>query len=458
MAQRPVLKSGKAKNLLEDPEAACLYQLTVPMIIGIVAIMAFNLVDAFYIGMLGAKPLAAMAFTVPITAAVFALNLGFSSGTSAVLARIFGRGDRALARRILTHTIILAVLLLGVLSLVGLALIEPMFRAMGADEQLLPLIEEYMSVWLMGIMVLVVPMVSNGALRASGDTKSPSFIMSVSALINGVLDPLLIFGLGPFPELGMKGAALSSVLAWGFSCTAALTILIRRENLIEFALPTVNKLLDSWRQVLRIAMPAALNNLMAPIAMMIIIALVAQFGEAAVAATGVGARLEPVLMIVVMSLTASVGVMVGQNHGAGKLQRVRKTVQLGFRFALIWQLGVAVLLILFSSVFAGLFTDEPAVEEVLKRYLWIQPISFGFLGVSMLSISILNALHQPSVAILISVLRLFGLTVPFAYAGALLVGVEGVYMGAALANIIIGVFSYFLMKDRLNKLEQTKSG
>jgi Na+-driven multidrug efflux pump len=269
---------------------------------------------------------------------------------------------------------------------------------------------------------------------------------------------LLIFGLGPFPELGMKGAALSSVLAWAFSCIAALTILIRRESLIEFALPTVSKLLDSWRQVVHIAMPAALNNLMAPIAMMIIITMVAQFGEAAVAATGVGARLEPVLMIVVMSLTAGVGVMVGQNHGAGKLQRVRKTVRLGFRFALIWQLGVAVVLIFFSSVFAGLFTDEPAVEEVLKRYLWIQPISFGFLGVSMLSISILNALHQPLVAILISVLRLFGLTVPFAYVGALLVGVEGVYMGAALANIIIGIFSYFLMKDRLNKLERPKSG
>ena len=157
MAHRFALKKRKATNLLEDPEGECLYQLTVPMIIGIVAIMAFNLVDAFYIGMLGAKPLAAVAFTVPITAAVFALNLGLSSGTSAVLARIFGRGDRALARRILTHTIILAVMSLGALSVMGAALLETIFRAMGAGEDLLPLIEEYMSVWLMGIMILVVP-------------------------------------------------------------------------------------------------------------------------------------------------------------------------------------------------------------------------------------------------------------------------------------------------------------
>ena len=458
MVPRPLSQSKKAKNLLEDPEGLCLYQLTVPMVIGIVAIMAFNLIDAFYIGMLGSKQLAAMAFTVPITGGVFALNLGFSSGTSAVLARIFGAGDRPLARRIITHAIFLSILVLGTISLIGLAYIEPIFRAMGASEEHLPYIQEYMSVWLMGAMVLVVPMVSNGALRASGDTKSPSFIMSVSALINGILDPLLIFGIGPFPELGMKGAALSSVFAWAFSCTAALTILIRRENLIEFVMPTVTKLMDSWRRVLTIAMPAALNNLMAPIAMTVIISLVAQFGEAAVAATGVGARLEPMLMIVVMSMTASVGVMVGQNHGAGKLHRVRRIIHLSFRFALMWQVGVAILLVLFSSFLAKLFSDEQAVAEVLTRYLWIQPVSFGMLGVSMLSIAALNALHQPMVAILISVLRLFGLMLPFAYLGATLYGVEGVYMGAALANIIIGGFSYFLMMERLNKLETSGSG
>ena len=453
MVRGAVPKAKKAQDLLEGPEGACLFQLTVPMIIGIVAIMVFNLIDAFYIGMLGAKPLAAMAFMVPISAGVFALNLGLSSGTSAVLAPVFGAGDRLQARRILTHALFLSVIVLGVVSLVGQLYVEPIFRAMGADDELLPYIQDYLSVWFMGIMVLVVPMVCNGALRASGDTKSPSFIMSVSALINGVLDPLLIFGVGPFPELGMKGAALSSVFAWAFSCAAALTIVIRRENLIEFVAPSLSRLRESWRQVLSIALPASLNNLMAPITMMVIVSLVAQFGEAAIAATGVGARLEPMLMIVVMSMAAGVGVMVGQNYGAGKLHRVRRTVQLGFRFAILWQLGVALVLILASSLLAGLFTDDASVAEVLTSYLWIQPISFGMLGVSMLSNSVLNALRQPMVAILISFLRLFGLTLPFTYYGAMFYGVEGVYAGVAAANFIIGGFSFFLIRDRLNKLE-----
>lgn len=448
---------GNGKNLLEDPEGECLYHLTVPMVVGIVAIMAFNLIDAYYIGLLGAQPLAALAFTVPVTAAVFAINLGFSAGVSAVLARIFGAGNRQLGRRILTHTVLLSVIFLATISVIIQLNMEQVFRLMGAGEALLPLIDDYMSIWLKGVMILVVPMVCNGALRATGDTLSPSFIMSVSAVINGILDPLLIFGLGPFPELGMRGAAFSSVLAWGFSCTAALTIIIRRENLLDLYVPGPSELMDSWRRVLGISIPAALNNLMAPLSMTFIIAMVAQFGDAAVAATGVGARLEPVLMIVVMSMTAGLGVMVGQNHGAGNLYRVRKTVYLAFRFSIFWQLGVATVLILFSSELTGLFTNENEVEGVLQRYLWIQPISFGMLGISMLSISALNALHQPVVAIFVSVVRLFGLTIPLAFLGSMYFGVDGVYGGAALANILIGVGCYFFMKNRLSTLEKPAS-
>jgi len=442
------------QNLLVDPVGLCLYRLTVPMMIGIVAVMGFNLVDAYYIGLLGAHELAALAFTLPITASIFALNLGLSSGTSAILAHIFGQNDKALARRIITHSLMFSVLILGGLAGAGYFAIEPLFTALGAGPELMPYIRQYMSVWLLGIVFLVIPMVSNGALRASGDTRSPSFIMSVSAFINGILDPLLIFGLGPFPELGIKGAALSSVCAWMFSSCAALTILIRREKLIDFSLPTLTLMKDSWSRLFTIALPAILNNLMAPLAMAMIVALVAQFGADAVAATGVGARLEPVVMIVVMSMTSAVGVMVGQNHGAGHLQRVREVVRISFRFAVVWQVGFAALLVLCSSYIASVFSASEGIAAVLQRYLWIQPISFSLLAVAMLAISILNSLHQPLVAILISVVRLFGLMLPLAYVGAMVYGVTGVYLGAATANILIGILSYLLMQQRLRLLDE----
>ena len=444
----------KAKrDILSDPVGYSLYRLTMPMLIGIVAIMAFNLVDAYYIGLLGAQELAALAFTLPITSAIFALNLGLSAGSSVVLARIFGRGDRALARRITTHSILLSIVVVGSVGVLGLFFIDPVFKTLGVDETMLPLIHQYMSIWLSGVVFLVIPMVSNGVLRASGDTRAPSFIMSVSALINGILDPMLIFGIGPFPELGLQGAALSTLVAWLFSCVAALTILIRREKLVDFALPELALLKDSWLRVIKIALPAMLNNLMAPAAMTVIIALVAQFGESAVAATGVGARLEPMLMIVVMSMTAGVSVMVGQNHGAGNLERVREVVKIGFRFAFVWQLGVAILLFLSSSWLANLFSEKKAIAEVLEVYLWIQPLSFGMLGIATLSISILNALQQPVIAILISVVRLFVLSIPLSYLGASLFGIVGVYLGAAIANVLIGILSYFLLRSRLRALE-----
>lgn len=445
------------QNLLVDPIASCLYRLSMPMIVSMIALMGFNLLDAYYIGLLGRHELAALAFTLPITSGVFALNLGLSAGVSAILSRIFGQKDRDLARRLITHSLFYSVMILGAFSVSAYFAIDLIFPALGASEELMPFIRQYMSVWLLGIVFLVIPMVINGALRASGDARSPSFIMSVSALINGIVDPLLIFGLGPFPQLGMQGAALSSVCAWVFSATAALLILIRRENLLDFSWPSASLLKDSWQRLFTIALPAILNNLMAPVAMTLLVALVAQFGPDAVAATGVGARLEPLILIVVMSMTSAVGVMVGQNLGAGQLVRVRRVVRTGFGFAVAWQLGLGLLMALFAATIASAFSESAGVAHVLQHYLWIQPLSFSMLAVAMLSVSILNAMHQPLLGILVSVVRLFGLMLPFAYLGSMVWGVTGVYLGAALANVLIGLLSYLLMQQRLRLLDEAQA-
>lgn len=441
-------------NLLIDPIAACLYRLSMPMIVSMVALMGFNLIDAYYIGLLGRHELAALAFTLPITSSVFALNLGLSSGVSAILSRIFGQKDRGLAKRVITHSLFYSVIILGAFSVSAYFAIDWIFPALGAGQELMPFIRQYMSVWLLGIVFLVIPMVINGALRASGDARSPSFIMSVSAVINGIIDPLLIFGLGPFPKLGLQGAALSSVCAWIFSATAALFILIRREKLLDFSKPSWPLLQDSWRRLFTIALPAILNNLMAPVAMALLVALVAQFGPDAVAATGVGARFEPLVLIVVMSMTSAVGVMVGQNLGASQLDRVRAVVRTGFGFAVLWQMGVGVVLALSASVLATAFSDSDGVAQVLKHFLWIQPVSYSMLAVAMLSVSILNAMHQPMLGILVSAVRLFGLMLPCAYLGGLLMGVTGVYLGVAVSNAVIGLLSYLLMKQRLRLLDE----
>ncbi|GAL15092.1 MATE family of MDR efflux pumps [Vibrio astriarenae] len=195
-------------GLLSEPVTQVLRQMTVPMTFGMVAVLMFNLVDTFFISLLGTQALAAISFTFPVTFAVNCITMGIGMGLSTHIGRLLGKGDTQQAAALSTHGLLLAVSLMVLASIAGFFSIEPLFSLLGADQELIPLINEYMQVWYLAVPLLVIPMAGNSAIRASGDTKTPAKIMMLSGVLNGLLDPLLIFGVGPFPELGIQAPRL----------------------------------------------------------------------------------------------------------------------------------------------------------------------------------------------------------------------------------------------------------
>ncbi|MFH5806148.1 MATE family efflux transporter, partial [Alienimonas sp. DA493] len=220
-------------EILAGPIVPVLARLAGPMLVGIVAVLAFSLVDAYFIGQLGEEELAAVAFTFPLTFLVSGAAMGLSVGTSTAVARAVGRDDGS-ACRLGTHSLGLALFVVAGIVVAGFSLLDPALRTMGAGEELRELATPYMQIWLGGVMLLVVPMVGNGALRGVGDTVSPTVVMLVAGAINAVLDPCLIFGLGPFPRLELPGAALSTVASWSVTLFASL-YLLRRRGLLSWA-------------------------------------------------------------------------------------------------------------------------------------------------------------------------------------------------------------------------------
>lgn len=190
-----------------------LWKLTLPGIAGSLAIMIFNLTDTFFVSRLGTEALAAMGFTFPAVMVIGSVAMGLSLGSSSVISRAIGSQDFARARRTATDGIILAVAAVAVISTVGVLTIDPLFRLLGASGKTLELTGDYMLIWYLGAVAFIMPPVGDGALRATGDMLRPLVVMCVCALINLVLDPLLIFGLWGFPEMGVKGAALATVIA-----------------------------------------------------------------------------------------------------------------------------------------------------------------------------------------------------------------------------------------------------
>ena len=219
-------------RLTAGPVGIHLRSIAVPMALGFVALNSYSIADTYFVGQLGTLPLAAMSFTFPVAFAMISVGLGVGIGTSSVVARLLGTGDRATVQRITTHALILGAVAGLLLLAVGLATIEPVFRLLGADERTLPLITEYMQVYYLGSMFFILPMVGNHAIRATGDAMVPAVILSLSAVLNVVLDPILIFGWLGFPRLELRGAAIATVIANTVTVLASLTVLYRRERLI----------------------------------------------------------------------------------------------------------------------------------------------------------------------------------------------------------------------------------
>ncbi|MBN2119474.1 MAG: MATE family efflux transporter [Candidatus Omnitrophica bacterium] len=441
MSQKP--------NLTVEPVGRKLTLLTIPMLFGMFSMVTFNIVDTFFVGRLGTKELAAMGFTFPVVFLIGVIALGLGTATSSVISRAIGQGDHKEVKRLTTDSLSLACLIVFLCALAGLATMTPVFKLLGASSEIIPLIKNYMTIWYVGVVFLIVPMVGNNAIRASGDTLSPGIIMTLASVINAVLDPLLIFGLAGFPRLELKGAALATVIARAMTLVISLLILSRKKKMLDFCLPPIQTLLDSWKKILYIGMPTALSNILFPLAMGAITRLVSQFGPAAVAAVGAAIRIETFTLMIIMALSSAVIPFVGQNWGAKEFERVKLAQQYTSRFSLWWGI-ISVLIFIIAAVPIGrLFSKDAEVISYIIRYLWIVPLGHGLRGIAMLTGSVFNAINKPLHSALLNLVRTFILYVPFAYLGAHLLGLNGIFIGITLANIITGAVAFLWINRTL---------
>lgn len=438
--------------LLTAPMTSVLLRMTGPMILGIVAILAFNLVDTFFIGMLGTQALAAISFTFPVTFVVTSLAMGLGAGLSAVMGHALGQGKHEEAARITTDNLFLAVLLVTLIAVAGALTIHPLFRLLGASDALIALIYDYMLIWYLTVPMLVLPMVGNAAIRATGDTKTPSLVMTVAGLVNGVLDPLLIFGIGPFPEWGIRGAAIATSLSWLMAMLVSLYILRHREGLLRWRLSPRPQLLAHWRALLHVAVPASFTNMLNPLANAVLMTIFAGLGTEVVAAYGAASRVEALLLIVMMALSSVLAPFISQNCGAGNPARAKAALQLCMRFALLFQLAVYALTWLLAPFIAALFSDHPQVVRLIVLYLHLVPIGYGFQGMVMLLASALNGVRASSISFLFNGLRLFVFLLPGAWLGAKLGGEQGIYLGILLANLAAGTLAWWYARHRFEQL------
>jgi len=445
--------------MMEGPVGPSLIRLAIPMIFGLISILLITLVDTFYISLIGAQELVAISFIFPVTFTLMSFSFGIGIGAAAVISRAIGEGDHQRVRRLTTDSLILVTLVILLVAGLSYINLHSIFTLMGASDGSLRLIEQYMIPWLMGVVFVVIPIVGNSAIRATGDTKTPSIIMVIAALVNALLDPILIFGYGPFPEMGITGAAVATVISYISIMIVGLWLLGKRERMLTSNWPGITKILDSWKALLYIGIPAILTQLLFPISGAVLTRIAADLGEATVAAFGVGTRIESIAMIGSMALSSVIIPFIGQNYGANNFDRINSASKFILRFALIWGGTAWAFLALISGCIAWSFSNDLQIQNLIKRFFWIVPFGFGFHGISLLISASCNALQKPFHSTTINIMRFFLFLIPLAYLGSYIWGTPGFFLGIALGNLATGCVAWFWFRQSIlpNVLQEKSS-
>ena len=409
------------------------------MIMGFLAMTTAQLIEAFYLGMVGRDELAAVAFTFPLVMGFNALTRGIGVGTGAVLARAIGEGDREQAARLTSHGLLLTALFTIACALLLAWRGEGLLRLLGAHGHVLELASLYMLVWVIGFPGFGLSMVGSGLMRSIGDPAFPGYVMTTGSLIQVLVAPPLIFGWWGIPALGIEGAAWSFVIARSGSFLMTAWWFLVKERMVRFTLEGVP---ESARAILHVGVPAAASNLIQPASAAVTTRILAGFGTTVVAGFGVAGRIDAVVTMVVIGISASAAPLVGQNWGARLYDRVDEALSLAYRYCLIWGVTAAVIMWLGAPFFVSLISDDPLVAEPAVAYLYIVPISIGFMGMVNVANASFNALSKPMPPLVLSLSRLVVVYVPVAIAAGHFFGYEGVYTATAVVTVLFGLLGW----------------
>lgn len=438
---------ASAHDLTRGSESRQLLSLTIPMLFGVSSSILVTTIEIGFIGQLGTTALAGIAFTFPITMAMMSIISGIGIGCSSVIARRIGAGAHDDARRLSGHGLLLALLFGASFASVAWLGVGPLIRSMGATSTAHAIAVAYMSIYLPGVVLFALTMVAGSVMRAAGDARMPGYVMTAAAFVNLALDPVLIFGWFGVPALGVEGAAWAISISRGLSAVVLLIVLSRR-RLASWA----SGFARSTAEIMAVAVPAMATQLIGPISAAIITALLASHGEAIVAGFGVASRIESVAIMFLFALSGSIGPFLGQNFGAGRIDRVRAGLAAAYRFCLLLGLAACAALFAIRGVVVPLFDDNPAAYATAMSYLAIVPVSYGVWGVLMMASAAFNALGKPIRSTILSFVRMFVIYVPIAWWANQHWGYQGIFVATAFTNTLMGAVGFWWLRQWL--LEQ----
>jgi putative MATE family efflux protein len=440
--------------MTSTPVNTMLVRMAAPISLGMLSTFLFQIVDTYFVGKLGSLELAALAFSSTAYLMFVSVFMGLSVGVSAVVAKAAGSNDMAKAQGLAVVSLGLVLIASVTLSLLGRAFIEPMFSGLGASPDTLPLIGSYMGILYLSFPFLVLGIVGSGAVRAIGITKETEIIFALAGIINLIFDYLLIFGIGPFPELGLAGAAFATAMSFAFIFLGVM-IVMRRNGLLGFGQLSAG--FAGLTEVLKFSIPTISMQILVPATGMFATYLLAGFGPDAVAAYGVASRIEALALIGIFAVSMSITPFVAQNFGAGEHGRIDQAVVFGGKASIYMGVLLFVVLAFLGPWIARIFSDDPDVIRFVSLYFKIVAVSYGFQGLLNVTVSIFNGLQMPGTSLKLMAVRTFLIVFPLLLIGSLL-GLMWILVALTVGNVIAAIYGARLMRKSQRKWKRPIAG
>ncbi|MGJ8673563.1 MATE family efflux transporter [Rubritalea sp.] len=392
-------------SLTSGPLPGHIRRIALPMSVGYFFNTMYNVVDSFYAGRISTEALAAMALSFPVFFIIIAISGGLSRGSSALIANAIGSKDKEAEVALSAQIFSLACISSAIVATIGLCFSTPLFQILGASGNYLEIATQYIRPLFSGALFFMLCSMMNAILLAHGDSKTYSRILIVGFFANLILDPWFLYGGVGLPAMGIRGIAWATVCIQALSALVLCTVVVKRGYV---TLHCFHHLLPKWNiyaQILRQGIPTAFNLMSIALGFFVTTYFLKYFDHAAVAAFGVGTRIEQIALLPAIGISSAIVAIVGQNNGAGELDRVHDCVRLCLKYGIYLIITASLLLFVFAEPLVMLFTDDPTVRELGKQYVrivaciqWAYVVGFVYIG-------FLQAMKRPMYGFIEAVIR-----------------------------------------------------
>ncbi|MBN1445399.1 MAG: MATE family efflux transporter [Candidatus Omnitrophica bacterium] len=369
-------------NLTEGPILQSLLTISLPIIFANFLHTAYQLTDTFWVGRLGTAAIAAVSISFPVIFLIVAMGGGLSIAGTILVAQYKGKNDKRAVDHVTAQTLLTVFTVSAALACIGFFLSPHVIRLLGAEKEVFASAVSYMKISFAGIIFMFTFMVFQSLMRGVGDVKTPMYIILGTVLLNLIVDPLFIMGYGFVPAMGVSGAALATIVSQGIAAVIGMYLMLRKKRQIHLHLRDMKPDFPLIKKMLALGMPSSVEHSTVALGMNFIIFLVTGFGTTVLAAYGIGHRIFGFVIIPTLGLSMATSALVGQNIGAGKIERAERIVRMAVSVGFVTLTLIGVLMFLFAEQLSAIFI--PGEFETIRmsaQFLRIMALTFGFIGI-----------------------------------------------------------------------------